>query len=1000
MTTTNDSYQSLLNNSTTIGPILSQINTYKNNPSGIQRVGLNYLSGILNGQYDVVDPSNPFVYLMTVSALNTAAAIIDNEATTRQLYPQLAQTEEDVYRHMSDQDYVGRFSTPSTTNFTIVVNQSELLGKLVTDAVTGLPTAIIPRNTTFTVAGVTFSLQYPIKIQQMSHGAIQITYDATEVSPLQTLSTNIVSWKILTPVGSSDPWIAMTVEAQQFFINTTTAAVTVATGQSQVISLTDNFYYARVYMKSGSSTTWTEIQTTHSKQVYDTLTPTAVLKVIDKTLQVKIPQIYLDSGLVSGTLRVDVYETKGELTMVMENYSVGDFAANWYAIDTNEQTDEAAVFPSLRAMMVYSTDIVSGGSAPMAFATLRGQVINNTVGQRQVPITKAQMTAVLQNEGYEVTDNVDVVTNRVFLATRALPDPKNTSLLTAAASSVQTLTISAEKAVAYTGVYDNGNRITISPDLIYQDVNGVLTPVSTTDITALKKLSGTAMASAVNSGKYVYTPFHYVLDMSTDLFQVRPYYLDSPEAVSITFGAHNDTTGLQVNSQSYSIEKTTSGYVVSVVVSSNAAYKALSDSSVSAILAYTPPNETDIAYLTGKMVSVNAAGERIFQFNIGSNFDIDSNGYLQTSSFEMYDTTTKTFGTPLSNTFSIFYTTTGSVDSAWVSSTMDSYLPSWFVPVNTKAITEEQISLLFGYALDTLWARSRSLASAAPYKTYATDIPLLYETDVYEHDSVTGGAFSIDPVTKQIVYNKLHSAGDPVLNSAGQPVYQHRAGDTILDASGNPVLNGAGSISRAVDLFLIDATYLFATDAAAVSYRQTVVDTVVGWLTNELSLITPELLEETNLYFYPKTTQGQISVVADSGITTTMEAGQSLVVNLYVSQAVYKDTKLRAALESSTITSIATSLQDTQISLSGMHDSMAAVYGSDVLAIAISGLGGAENYSAVTVINDRDRCSIAKLLVALPDGTLVVQENITVNFIKHDASSSSASTSVALSAST
>jgi hypothetical protein len=1000
MTTTNDSYQALLNDSTTIGPILSQINVYKNNPSGIQRVGLNYLSGILSGQYDVVDPSNPFVYLMSVSALNTAAAVIDNEATTRQLYPVLAQTEDDVYRHMSDEDYVGRFATPSTTNFTIVVQQSELLNKMVTDPTTGLRTAIIPRNTTFTVAGVTFSLQYPIKIMQMSHGAIQITYDATITSPLQTLSTNIVDWKILTPVGSADPWIAITVQAQQFFISTTQAAVTVATGQSQVITLSDSFYYARVYMKSGTSTTWTEIQTTHSQQVYDPLKPTAALKVINGTLQVKIPQIYLDSGLVSGTLRVDVYQTKGALTMVMENYSVGDFVANWYAIDTNEQTDEAAVFTSLRAMMVYSTDIVSGGAAALSFDTLRSQVINNSVGQRQTPITTAQMTTVLQNEGYQVTTDVDVVTNRVFLATRSLPDPTNTSLLTAAAASMQTLTISAEKAVAYSGVYNNDTRVTLSPDLIYQDINGVLTPVSTADHTALTKLSGTALASAVNSGNYVYTPFHYVLDMSSDLFQVRPYYLDSPEAVSITFGAHNDTTGLQVNSKSYSIEKTSTGYVVSVVVTSNAAYKALSDSSVGAILAYTPPNETDIAYLTGKLVSLNSAGERIFQFSIATNFDIDSNNYLQTSSFEMYDTSTKTFGTPLENTFSIFYTTTGSVDSAWVSSTMDTYLPSWLVAVNTKAITEEQITLLFGYALTTLWARSRSLTSSAPYKTYSTDIPLLYEKDVYETDPVTGGAFSIDPTTKQIVYTKLHSAGDPVLNASGQPVYQHRAGDTILDADGSPVLNGAASISRSIDLFLIDATYLFATDAAAVSYRQTVVDTVVGWLTNELSIITPELLEQTNLYFYPKTTQGQISVVADSGVTTTIEAGQTLIVNLYVSASVYSDSTIRSALEKSTITTVASILQDSQISLSGIHESLAAIYGSDVLAISISGLGGSENYSAVTVINERDRCSLAKLLVALPDGTLVVQENITVNFVKHDVTSAATSTAVSLSAST
>ena len=98
-----------------LSTILGDLAPYKYNPGKIIDVTLDRLSDMLNGTVDIVDPSNPFTYLLETSCLNTAFAIQEYALLTRKLYPRLANNEQDLYLHMSDFDYLGRFSEPSTT---------------------------------------------------------------------------------------------------------------------------------------------------------------------------------------------------------------------------------------------------------------------------------------------------------------------------------------------------------------------------------------------------------------------------------------------------------------------------------------------------------------------------------------------------------------------------------------------------------------------------------------------------------------------------------------------------------------------------------------------------------------------------------------------------------------------------------------------------------------------------------------------------------------------
>ena len=263
-------------------------------------------------------------------------------------------------------------------------------------------------------------------------------------------------------------------------------------------------------------------------------------------------------------------------------------------------------------------------------------------------------------------------------------------------------------------------------------------------------------------------------------------------------------------------------------------------------------------------------------------------------------------------------------------------------------------------------------------------LPYLYTEDVYAVDPNTGAKFTID-ANGNIQYTILHHKGDQVYDPNGVALMLHYKGDYMLDPQTNkPLIKFPMKIGRELDLFLIEGSYWFATDTAATGYRELLTASVVDWLVSDIETIQEELLEETYIYFYPKQSIGLVSVLTGDGVTTNIDALQSIVVNLYVPNSVYTNTDLRNTLEKNTITIIDTALQNTIISKNEIQNNLASSYGSDVTDVELSGLGGSLNLSVLTMTKDSDRLALRKILKLQSDNTLIVAEDVTINFIRHD----------------
>lgn len=974
--------------SVTVSSILGNIEKYRFNPAQMQRVALDVLRSTTDGTIDIVDATNPFVFALETTATNTAAFMQYMEALTRRQYPASALSQEDLYLHMSDKDYIGRFASPASTFWTLMFRKDEVINAMVLDPIAKVKKITIPRNTVFRVAETSFSLQYPIDIRQLDHGGLQVVYDTSVVSPLQELTTNLIDFEELTAYDGVT-FIKFNVEVSQFDIVTKYNDVNAASGFVTTISHPDQFYHARVYLQQSDSS-WKEIQTTHTQQIYDPRTPTAVLQVLQGKVSVTIPSVYVTSGKVRGKLRTDVYYTKGPIVLLLSGYQLDNFSTEWKAIDAADSTPYTAPVVNLSTVATYSTSAVSGGRDSLSIDALRQRVIDNNMGPQQLPITNIQLQSSVEDMGYEIVKNVDTITNRVFLATKPLPSPIDLSLITPAASGMATVLLSFEECRLAHGVIDNGSAVTLTSDALYVTKNGVTKLVSSAAYDSLVSMSPALLCAEVNKTNYSFSPFYYVLDTASDIFEVRPYYLETPKIVSKTFIKDNVSTQLQVSVDTAStIEKVDGYYKLSVSTRSNDQYKALEDKHVFAQLFFSSSKQATPAYLNNESTYLNENGDRVFVFIMRTDFALDADDTLDQTSFTVSRSSVVTrcdllqdfkivFGCVLPAELQAEHT---SVDDALSIDLLSDYTVAGG---NLAGISLEGFRVEFGHSLKTLWSQGKSVPGSVPYQKYEEDVPLVYETDVFDIDPVTGAAFTVDENGK-LVYRYLHRAGDPVLDASGRPKMKHLKGETVLGLDGLPItqVGKQASILHLVDIFTIESAYKFASDKAASDYRSYFAQSLVGWLTKDLEALSQRLLDQTKIYFYPRVTKGNIRILSTNGIESTIDASQAFKITLSVPDKTYMNPELLDALKKATVRTLDESLKTNTVAVSAIEYALRNRYGNDVIDVKLEPVGWVADYNAITVLDNSNRLSIKKRLTPQQDGRLIVEEDVEVTFIRH-----------------
>lgn len=963
----------------TVSELKDAINKVRYNPAAIQREVFQLLEHVSGGELDVIDPTNPFVFLLEASAVNASATMVEAEALTRQQYPSMAQTEDELYLHMSDRDYIGRFANPSRTVFTLLINKAELIRRAVATPEAGIRKLVIPRNTEFRVSDYTFTMEYPIELRVMSHGGIQVVYDGSEPSPLQTLESNLVDWTV-TQVYD-DEFIMIKIPVNQFLITTYYAHINQSSSFSKSFQLVDTFYACRVYRRHEGQ--WREVRITHTDQVFDPNVPTVILRVYEGSLRVTVPQIYVTNRSLDTELRIDVYTTKGPLDLILDSYEVNDFSATWRDIGAGESNAYAAPLDVFSSLAVFSDAVVSGGTAGLTFEQVRDRVIMNALGNSQLPITNVQLSTRLENYGYQAIKDIDNVTNRIYLASRRLPPPSNGNTVAAASNLITLLQGSFLELSQYAGVINNDSRITLTSDALFIRSNGVLQLLPDHQRDALLAMQGELLVGEVNRITPLMTPFHYVLDANGDIFQCRPYYMDGPTIASREFIEENVSVGLSLSTSKVAFFKREGGYALQLTTQSGTLVQTLGDDQITVQLSFRPYNERRDVFVRGELVRRLDNGERVFEFHFETRFDIDEEHHLWLNNFAMYAGEVKSYPCDLTTPFNIVYY-------------VEDYQPvdevralryegaGFLLNGAAHGIVHERATLRFGDFLEGFWENSRSVAGSQTYLTHSEDIYATHDRNLYARDPVTGSIQVTVGESGEIEYTVLHRKGDPILDAKGEPTLRFRKGDPILDGEGNPIVENERSVVRQVDIFLVDARYRFATRESDIGYLGEIPRTIVGWLQGDLKEFRQWALEQTEIFLYPMTTTGTVQALVREGELRTLELEQGFTVTYYLSRDKYANSYVRQTLTELTREVLAESLLRKRITVSEMVSKLSARAGDDAIAIDLVGLGGNTPVSALTLAEDSKRCSIRKRLERSIDGKLQVVDDITVIFLRHE----------------
>jgi hypothetical protein len=625
--------------------------------------------------------------------------------------------------------------------------------------------------------------------------------------------------------------------------------------------------------------------------------------------------------------------------------------------------------------------MMTGGRNALSFEELRERVIFNAQGPQQLPITTAQAQAMLENNGFEVTREVDVITNRIFLATQRLPKPRDPRLLTTANIGVDTFITDRTLLEGHPFVKINGTRWTLLPKNLYKRDNGVVSLMSwqaTQDIAAMEI---TARVQHLNSNQYLYSPFHYVYDNEDNKFAMRAYYLDKPKAGLINFVRQNETLQLAVNTSRRSFVRTDTGFRLIITVLSGQNYKNLPDSQVGVQLMLYPSGDTIPVYLKGELLGLDDQGERIFAFGFNTNYDLiyrNQKHLLRVLQADLAGSTSQDVWIDLETEVHLFHCT-NSITTGYQSDESASLFGKFQFSEQHVPITHEKLELTFGQALDNLWTRARSLSTGYNYKRHLYNIPLLYDRDIYEADETGTALFTIE--NGEPVFNKLHSQGDPVLDDQGEPVYKYLAGSPVINPStGEPELDDHLAEKKEVDLLFVDGRHYFVNDSVYLAYNQEMVDTLVTWITEDLEAVKNRLLDQTKIFFHPRSQLGYAEIETNDGFIERIPSEQSPVIDLYVKAEILRNEEIRDIIQRTTIQVLDDHLSGREMNVSLVTEQLREAYADSVISFSLSGFGGERNLPYALLTKETQRVTIRRILEIQADNSLIMTEDVTINF--------------------
>ncbi|NTV78415.1 MAG: hypothetical protein HGA25_04550, partial [Clostridiales bacterium] len=794
---------------------------------------------------------------------------------TRKLYPRLANTESDLYLHMSDYDYLGIFSEPSfgVVKFNILFNDFKT--KAHYDPVQKEYVLKLPRHLKISVDKYIFTLTSAIVIRLTDSGVVDVKFENQDFSNIFPVETNYINFNLY-KVNQEETYITFDLKLPEVDIE----PVEVPIEKSKLFKnkLTFNpkrkFYYFRAfYMKSG---VWHEMLVTHNDEIYDIYKPTCIVKVLQNQNAVEyyVPPIYINSNAIESKVKFLIYTTNGYINVNFNDFTINSFSTEYNPVFPDEELDDQTEPLQLISKAIFLKDKIIGGRDNLTFQQVKEAVINNSIGDRQLPITNKQKEYSVLQGNFKLITDVDVVTNRIFLLETNIPKSNTRYPITKINLDI------IEYRTTISNLKNNGNNVidmdqysTIIPEnSVFKLTNDGLSMLTQQEYDVLTGLSDITLATEVNQNVYLSTMYHYVLDTSNNETQLRPYEVSSPTVVRLNFKEFNPTARVGINTTNTGITKTSTGYMINIMANLKKYVNTINETNVKPYIVYTDNNNSRFFLESSLYTEVNK--NPVYRFNMDTNFYIDRYNRLNVTNFRDINNNQTNIFIDLDSKLEIIYVS-NTIPPAYVSGDLDNYIFNSYLSIGKCVVTLEEINIKFCSYLKYLYSQVHTSTGNYDYETHSEDVPLRHTSHVYNE-----------------LNEVIHAVNDIVHNDENQVVMKYRKGDIKLDDNNKPIPINSLELNRFINLLFIDYRAHLASKKNTADYKKQVKTYLTENITNNAVKLQDQLLENTEAYVVvPKNIN--ITTVKTPHRTVNISCLQSFVVDVNVSENIYNDINIR-----------------------------------------------------------------------------------------------------------
>lgn len=814
----------------------SKLEEYANDPNMIQRVILENVESVLNGT-PLDEATNPFTMLIEAAATTAANSIIESKAVMRKKYPSLALQSDELYAHFYDDQLAEMMSVPAETELTFFINVIDLKMHGYRPDNANYVETTLPYDTEINILGIPLTLLNNVVIKLYDNGNIFVEQQPSNID-IAYENIGVITAEIYTDKANTS-WIRFTLPIKQVKKSSYNMAIIASNGFRTIIDIKDRYFFSHVtYANANTNNNYVAIPKSHSYEYIDPIEPTMFINVYDKQLLFRLPDAFLLSGQISGSLNIDVYETRGEIYVPINKYTVEDFS---YVLGATGQTRSSATMKNI-AMLVISESILEGGRNGKTTGELRDSVIYNTTGDIDLPITEKQLEQASLNKGYELIKVEDVITNRLYIACKSLPKVESSMVLAKQDVFFNTTELILSNIDRYKTVNMSGENFVIKSNTVFQNFNGVIKIADNETLEYIDNLSVLDKVKYLKENKFYYTPYYYLVTKDENYSNSRVYDLDNPKISNLVIMGKNVGFSERVNIDKYYVNKTPEGYRLMFTHISNEEFKRIPIENIFIQVKLTLSNGTTPATFYAKYDEVNEWWYVDFETNML--LDNNDNLDLQNGDSKLF---TKSFSL-LSDVVIYTYTT----DLSFKDNTY--YLQHEIDQDENRrycVFTKEKLTISFGNRLDYIYNKLYNTYTERKYKRQTTNYPMVYEEDVYEVNDETGSIYKVvEEGGRTFLRTKLlHKKGEPVLDINGDPVYKYKKGDTILDENGNPIIDQISGIVRYIDILMLEYEFMAATSFIYKNYIKMSVDTLNKFILGDMVSLNEKLLENTSILY-------------------------------------------------------------------------------------------------------------------------------------------------------